>query len=238
MSNKNEKLSQMMKKIYLRTPSECFSLEGHHENQNCVIVLMGYCFVCIAPLSSSLDLLFHPVLLSSLLKESQTPCIFVSLFPLSLSTQGLKSFQGEMWKSGYASGELVGHLYSDFVPMTNWCKTNNVKVCIYSSGSINAQKLLFGHTSMGDMTPYLSDYFDTTSGSKREADSYLSIAKALGVAMKDVIFVSDLEDEIIAAKQSGMRAVVVARPGNSPLCAETKLKFPVVRSLLQLCGAD
>ena len=70
-----------------------------------------------------------------------------------------------------------------------YCNTNNVKVCIYSSGCINAQKLLFGHTCMGDMTPYLSDYFDTTSGSKREADSYSTIAKALGVTTKDVIFV-------------------------------------------------
>ena len=169
---------------------------------------------------------------------SQTLFFFTSLLSLSQSPQGLKSFQGEMWKAGYASGELVGHLYSDFVPMMNWCKTNNVKVCIYSSGSINAQKLLFGHTSMGDMTPYLSDYFDTTSGSKREADSYSTIAKALGVTTKDVIFVSDLEDEIIAAKQSGMRAVVVARPGNAPLSANMKLNFPIVRSLLQLCGAD
>jgi 2,3-diketo-5-methylthio-1-phosphopentane phosphatase len=186
------------------------------------------------------DLLFHPLfVLSSLLKKSQTPCIiFLSLFSLSFSTQGLKSFQGEMWKAGYASGELVGHLYSDFVPMMNWCTTNNVKVCIYSSGSINAQKLLFSHTSMGDMTPYICDYFDTTSGSKREADSYSTIAKALGVTTKDVIFVSDIEDEIIAAKQAGMKAVVAVRPGNAPLCAETKLNFPVVRSLLQLCGAD
>ena len=164
--------------------------------------------------------------------------ISISFLSVSFSTQGLKSFQGEMWKAGYASGELVGHLYSDFVPMMNWCTTNNVKVCIYSSGSVNAQKLLFSHTSMGDMTPYISDYFDTTSGSKREADSYSTIAKALSVTTKDVIFVSDIEDEIIAAKQAGMRAVVAVRPGNAPLCAETKLNFPVVRSLLQLCGAD
>jgi len=63
-----------------------------------------------------------------------------------------------MWKARYASGELVGHLYSDFVVlMTNWCKDNDVKVYIYRSGTIGAQKLLFGHTSMGDMTPYISD---------------------------------------------------------------------------------
>ncbi len=152
--------------------------------------------------------------------------------------QGLKSFQGKMWKAGYASGELVGHLYSDFAPMMKWCNDMNVKVCIYSSGSIAAQKLLFGHTSAGDMTSYISGYFDTTSGSKREADSYANIATALGVATKDVIFVSDLEAEIRAANQAGMRSVVAARPGNAPLSLVTKETFPVVRSLLQLCGAD
>ena len=114
--------------------------------------------------------------------------------------------------------------------MMNWCNNNGVKVCIYSSGSIAAQKLLFGHTSMGDMTSRISGYFDT-SGSKREADSYAAIAVALGVATKDVIFVSDLEAEIFAADRAGMRAVVAARPGNAPLRSDTKGKFPVVRSV-------
>ena len=143
-----------------------------------------------------------------------------------------------MWKEGYASGKLVGHLYSDFVPMMNWCKTNDVKVCIYSSGSIAAQRLLFGHTSAGDMTSYIGGYFDTTSGSKREAGSYATIAGSLGASTKDVIFVSDLEDEIRAADKAGMRAVVAVRPGNAPLSPDTKARFPVVRSLLQLCGSD
>jgi 2,3-diketo-5-methylthio-1-phosphopentane phosphatase len=114
----------------------------------------------------------------------------------------------------------------------------DVKVCIYSSGSIAAQKLLFGHTSVGDMTSYIGGYFDTTSGSKRETDSYVNIAEALGVATKDVIFVSDLEAEIRAADQAGMRSVVAVRPGNAPLSIDTREKFPLVRSLLQLCGAD
>ncbi len=170
-----------------------------------------------------------------------SPNLHVSL-SLSLDSisrsQGLKSLQGKMWKAGYASGELVGHLYSDFVPMMNWCNDNGVKVCIYSSGSIAAQKLLFGHTSAGDVTPLIGGYFDTTSGSKREAGSYAAIAGAMGVATGDVIFVSDLEDEILAADRAGMRAVVAARPGNAPLSPRTKGKFPVVRSLLQLCGAD
>ena len=187
-------------------PNEEKNILGHLQNvllwkaiMRIKIVLLYRWDIIFVHCSSLLSSCFVIIIVERI---SNTLCKFISLFPsLSLShTQGLKSFQGEMWKAGYASGELVGHLYSDFVPMMNWCKTNNVKVCIYSSGSINAQKLLFGHTSMGDMTPYLSDYFDTTSGSKREADSYSTIAKALGVTTKDVIFVSDLEDEIIAAK--------------------------------------
>ena len=151
---------------------------------------------------------------------------------------GLKSFQGKMWKDGYASGELIGHIYSDFIPMLKWCKDNDVKVCIYSSGSIAAQTLLFGHTSAGDITSYFGGHFDTTSGSKRESASYGNIAKSLGVQPKDVIFVTDLEAEIRAANEVGMKAVLAARPGNAPLSANAKSKFPIVRSLLQLCGSD
>mmetsp|Transcript_3238 Transcript_3238/g.7182 ORF Transcript_3238/g.7182 Transcript_3238/m.7182 type:complete len:669 (-) Transcript_3238:75-2081(-) len=165
-------------------------------------------------------------------------CYVNALMANDVKATGLKSFQGKMWKAGYASGELVGHLYSDFIPMLKWCQDNAVKVCIYSSGSIAAQKLLFGHTSEGDITSYFGGHFDTTSGNKREAASYGAIAKALGVQPEDVVFVSDLEAEIYAAEEAGMRAVVAARPGNALLSSDTKEKYPVVRSLLQLCGAD
>lgn len=160
-----------------------------------------------------------------------------ALMAHDVKATGLKSFQGRMWKAGYASGELVGHLYPDFVPMLEWCKDNGVKVCIYSSGSIGAQKLLFGHTARGDITGYFGGrHFDTTSGSKREPASYGNIAESLGVQTREVVFVSDLEAEIVAADTAGMQAVVAVRPGNAPLSEVTKGKFPLVRSLLQLCG--
>ena len=163
--------------------------------------------------------------------------IVKALMGSDVKATGLKSLQGKMWKSGYASGELVGHIYSDFLPMLDWCKANDVKVCIYSSGSIGAQKLLFKHTEKGDITEYFGGrHFDTTSGSKKEASSYQTIASALGVKPEEVIFVSDLEAEIHAAHDAGMKAVVSVRPGNAPLSAETKKEFPIVRSLLQLCG--
>eukprot|EP00584_Thalassiosira_punctigera_P004404 CAMPEP_0172535786 /NCGR_PEP_ID=MMETSP1067-20121228/7632_1 /TAXON_ID=265564 ORGANISM="Thalassiosira punctigera, Strain Tpunct2005C2" /NCGR_SAMPLE_ID=MMETSP1067 /ASSEMBLY_ACC=CAM_ASM_000444 /LENGTH=687 /DNA_ID=CAMNT_0013320731 /DNA_START=265 /DNA_END=2328 /DNA_ORIENTATION=- len=165
-------------------------------------------------------------------------CYVRALMANDVKATGLKSMQGKMWKAGYASGELVGHLYSDFVPALKWCESNGVKVCIYSSGSIGAQKLLFGHTPEGDLTSYFGMHFDTTTGSKRETASYGNIAEALGAKPGEVVFVSDLEAEIHAAKEAGMVAVVAARPGNAPLREDTKGKFPVVRSLLQLCGAD
>ncbi|KAL9186410.1 hypothetical protein ACHAXT_005648 [Thalassiosira profunda] len=170
--------------------------------------------------------------------KTRAACYVKALMAHDVKATGLKSFQGKMWKDGYASGELVGHLYSDFVPMLNWCKSHGVRVCIYSSGSIGAQKLLFGHTAEGDLTGYFDSHFDTTSGSKRESESYVTIAKALGVETKDVIFVTDLEAEIHAAAAAGVTAVVAARPGNAPLSDQTKEKYPVVRSLLQLCGDD
>ena len=163
--------------------------------------------------------------------------IVTALMRADVKATGLKSLQGKMWKSGYASGELVGHVYSDFLPMLDWCKDHDVKVCIYSSGSIAAQKLLFKHTEKGDITEYFGGrHFDTTSGSKKESASYQTIASALGVKPEEVIFVSDLEAEIYASRDAGMKAVVSVRPGNAALSAVTKGEFPIVRSLLQLCG--
>ncbi|KAL3764947.1 hypothetical protein ACHAWU_003807 [Discostella pseudostelligera] len=161
-----------------------------------------------------------------------------ALMKYDVKATGLKALQGDMWEAGYVSGELKGHIYSDVIPMLNWCKENDTKVCIYSSGSIAAQKLLFGCTTSGDILSYFSGHFDTTSGSKRESESYATIAKELGVETEDVIFVSDLEAEIEAADQAGMKVVVAVRPGNATLNQTTKEKYPVVRSLLQLCGTD
>ena len=159
-----------------------------------------------------------------------------ALMDHDVKATGLKSFQGKMWKDGYATGELVAHLYPDFVPMLDWCKSNGVRVCIYSSGSVGAQKLLFGHTEQGDLTGKLDGYFDTTSGSKRESASYVTIAGKLGVEPGAVVFVTDLEAEAVMAREGGMKAVLAARPGNAPLREEMKRDYPVVRSLMQLCG--
>jgi len=149
---------------------------------------------------------------------------------------GLKSLQGKMWKSGYNAGEIKGHVYDDFVPLLHWCKSQGIKVYIYSSGSIQAQKLLFGNAEYGDLLPYITGHFDTTSGSKKESASYQVIAKSMGVNPADICFVSDAEGELEAAKEAGIGNIVMSiRPGNVPLTAVGK-KFPAVHSLLQLCG--
>jgi methylthioribulose 1-phosphate dehydratase/enolase-phosphatase E1 len=149
---------------------------------------------------------------------------------------GLKALQGKMWKAGYENGTIKGHVYEDFVPMLDWCKLQGIQVYIYSSGSIEAQKLLFGNSIKGDLQHHFLGHFDTTSGSKKEAASYQTIAKSIGHAPSEITFVSDAEAELVAAKEAGIGNVVMSiRPGNVPLTAVGK-GFPVVHSLLQLCG--
>jgi len=163
----------------------------------------------------------------------------IALMGHDLKKSGLKAFQSDMWDEGYKSGELVGHTYSDFKPMLDWCKSNKVRVCIYSSGAVHAQKLLFGYTQReGDLTGYLDAYFDTTSGNKHNSQSYVTIATALEAEPNQIIFVSDSEAEVKAAREAGMMAVVSVRPGNAPLSNDVKEQFPLVRSLLQICGGD
>lgn len=150
---------------------------------------------------------------------------------------GLKSLQGKVWKAGYASGELKGHVYEDFKPMLDWCSKLGVSVNIYSSGSIGAQKLLFGCSSEGDLCSYFNSHFDTTSGGKKEYQSYMNIAKDLGVDPKDICFVSDAEEELVAAREAGIGFPVMSvRPGNKPL-TDIGREFPMIFSLLQICGS-
>uniref|UniRef100_A0A6U3Y0D7 Enolase-phosphatase E1 n=1 Tax=Ditylum brightwellii TaxID=49249 RepID=A0A6U3Y0D7_9STRA len=150
---------------------------------------------------------------------------------------GLKGLQGKIWKAGYASGELKGHIYDDFKPLLEWCKAHDVKVCIYSSGSIGAQKLLFGHSDAGDLCDYFTSHYDTTSGGKKESKSYETIAKDIGLDVKEICFVSDAEEELVAAREAGIGYVVMSvRAGNKPLTGVGR-EFPIVYSLLQLCGS-
>ena len=128
----------------------------------------------------------------------------------------LKSLQGKIWKQGFVSGELKGLLFDD-VPdaLRRW--SEEARVAIYSSGSVEAQKLFFRYSSHGDLTALIAGYFDTRTGSKMESASYAAIAAAMEVAPKDVLFFSDSVRELDAARAGDCNTRLVVRPGNAPI---------------------
>jgi enolase-phosphatase E1 len=126
----------------------------------------------------------------------------------------LKALQGMVWKQGYTAGGFAGHLYPDVVPRLREWKARGLILAVYSSGSVEAQKLLFGHTEAGDLTPLFSGWFDTRTGGKKEARSYATIADALGMAPEAVLFLSDNPEELAAARAAGLQIRGLWRPGN------------------------
>ncbi len=124
----------------------------------------------------------------------------------------LKALQGLVWEDGYRRGEFKAHVYPDAHEYLSLWKRRGGSLYVYSSGSIHAQKLFFGHSVFGDLTGLFSGYFDTTSGPKKEAASYHTIAEALGLAGRDILFLSDVEAELDAAREAGMDTVHVVRP--------------------------
>ncbi|BCA59076.1 acireductone synthase [Sphingomonas sp. HMP6] len=127
----------------------------------------------------------------------------------------LKSLQGMIWADGYASGAFRGHVYDDAVAGLRRWHAAGVRLYVFSSGSVAAQKQLFGFSEAGDLTPLFSGYFDTTTGPKREAGSYTKIAAAIGEAPADVLFLSDTPEEVAAARGAGMDARLIGRAGGS-----------------------
>lgn len=123
----------------------------------------------------------------------------------------LKALQGMIWADGYREGAFTGHIYADAVAGLRRWHAAGTKLYVFSSGSVAAQKLLFGHSDAGDLTPLFSGYFDTTTGPKREAASYRAIAEAMGLAPGDVLFLSDTPAEITAARAAGMQALHIDR---------------------------
>ncbi len=126
----------------------------------------------------------------------------------------LKSIQGKIWKSGFESGELTGTLFDD-VPEAFQRWSEHARVAIYSSGSTEAQQLLFRHSIFGDLTPLISSYFDTRVGAKGEAASYAAIAAAMQIAPAEMLFLSDAVRELDAAHDASCQTRLVNRPGNA-----------------------
>ena len=126
----------------------------------------------------------------------------------------LKALQGMIWRSGFESGSLVAHVFDDVPPaLAQWADAG-LDVRIYSSGSIEAQRLFFGHTAAGDLTPHLRGHYDTTTGPKREAASYAAIAADMRLDPRQILFVSDVAAELDAARGAGMATALAVRPGN------------------------
>jgi enolase-phosphatase E1 len=129
----------------------------------------------------------------------------------------LKSIQGTIWKEGYESGELVSRVYDDVPAAFERWKSDGKKIAIYSSGSALAQKLIFKHSDRGDLSEFIDNYFDTTVGHKREAASYRNIATEMGIDAGDILFVSDIPQELDAARSVGMQTALSVRPGNAEI---------------------
>ena len=129
---------------------------------------------------------------------------------------GLKELQGLIWERGFTSGQMIAHLYPDVLPAIEAWRASGRRVWIYSSGSIAAQRLFFGHSAAGNLLEHFSGHFDTTSGGKKESASYLRIAEAMGTTPNHVVFVSDIVEELQAASQAGMHTALSMRPENQP----------------------
>jgi enolase-phosphatase E1 len=137
----------------------------------------------------------------------------------------LKSLQGKIWEDGYQGGALLAPVFDD-VPRAfdRWC-TQNRSIAIFSSGSVLAQQLLFSHTTAGDLTPYISAYFDMTTGAKIDAGSYQKIASALGQPAHEIAFISDTTAELDAARTATLQVILCQRIGNrpQPLSSHTRI---------------
>jgi enolase-phosphatase E1 len=141
----------------------------------------------------------------------------------------LKTLQGMIWEHGYRRGDFKGHIYDDVpVNLKRW-HARGIRLYIYSSGSVQAQKLLFGHTDHGDLTPLFSGYFDTRIGSKRDSQSYAAITKQIRFPADEVLFLSDIEQELEAADQAGMNTILLDRANNG-----YSGKFPCVRDFNEI----
>jgi enolase-phosphatase E1 len=147
---------------------------------------------------------------------------------------GLKALQGRIWEAGYRSGELrgKGEVYPDVRPALERWHGAGQTIAIFSSGSVQAQRNLFANTTAGDLSPFLSRYFDTTTGPKREADSYRQIAGALRQPSSAVLFVSDVSAELDAARAAGMRTALCVRGSAPPHKSATD--HPRIRSFAEL----
>jgi enolase-phosphatase E1 len=149
----------------------------------------------------------------------------------------LKTLQGMIWQAGYASGEITGHLWPDVAPCLRAWARAGIALNVYSSGSVAAQKLIFGHSVAGDLTGLFSGFFDTAIGGKRETASYAAIAERLHRPPGEILFLSDVAEELDAAKGAGYATCQLVRPEDGTVASGRHLQaadFPGVASVFGL----
>lgn len=139
----------------------------------------------------------------------------------------LKALQGGLWRAAYEGG-LRAHVYDDVAPALARWRAKGLRLYVFSSGSVEAQRLLFAHSTAGDLSGCFDGHFDTQIGSKRAPDAYRAIAERLQLLPSQLMFLSDSEAELAAALDAGWRVIRVARPGTEPVKADN----PTVRQLL------
>lgn len=128
----------------------------------------------------------------------------------------LKTLQGMLWEQGYQHGAFDGHVYPDAAEYLRFWHDRGLRLYVYSSGSVKAQKLIFGFSSEGDLTPFFSGYFDTNVGGKKESASYRTIIDRLGVEPETVLFLSDVDAELEAAEAAGLKTCWLVREDDLP----------------------
>ena len=151
----------------------------------------------------------------------------------------LKSLQGLIWRQGYEDGRLKGHLWPDVPACLRAWAAGGLRLAVYSSGSVGAQKLLFGHSEAGDLTPLFSGFFDTQVGAKREAASYAAIAAAMDLPPADILFLSDVAEELDAAATAGLGCCQLVRAGDGTIASgrhPAETDFPGVAQRFGLPG--
>lgn len=154
-------------------------------------------------------------------------------------TTALKQLQGHMWREGYKTGKIKAMIYDDVEPAITQFIDEGVSVYVYSSGSVEAQRLLFSHVEEeGDITDLFTDFFDTTIGSKTESSSYTSISQKIDVAPDQILFLTDNPKEGAASMQAGFRVALVDREKNPLISKQDRCDFLVISSFGELFGED
>jgi len=148
----------------------------------------------------------------------------------------LKTLQGMIWEEGFRDGSLRGHVYPDVAPALHAWAQAGIRLAVYSSGSVAAQKLLFGCSEAGDLASLVAAHFDTAIGAKREPASYARIAEALDLPPQKILFLSDVAEELDAAAASGLRTCQLVRAEDGTRATERHATAPDFRAVAVTFG--